>query len=99
MMMALESGMVTPRYCFEDKIPSNSGSLSSVCLYLTSCGKMCHVCLQAVGKSVNNKTPIDASLKSEFNLINQMAVHTLALVLLSFWFGNLHGFDHASCYV
>ena len=81
--MIARPGMVTPPLLcrmFQDKVPSNSSSLSSVCVS------------QAVRKSVNNTTCIDARLKSEFNLINQMVVHTLALVLRSFWFGSLHGF-------
>ncbi|CAD6341659.1 unnamed protein product, partial [Miscanthus lutarioriparius] len=70
-----------PALCLlQDKVPSNSGSLSSVCVS------------QAMRKSVNNTTCIDASLKSEFNLMNQMVVRMLALVLRSFWFGSLHGF-------
>jgi hypothetical protein len=84
--MIARPGMVTPPLLcrmFQDKVPSNSGSLSSVCVS------------QAMRKSVNNTTCIDASLKSEFNLINQMVVHTLALVLRSFWFGSLH--DFGSC--
>lgn len=73
--MIARPGMVTPPLLcrmFQDKVPSNSGSLSSVCVS------------QAMRKSVNNTTCVDASLKSEFNLINQMVVHTLALALRSF---------------